>query len=314
MDMDMHTSWTLNDICDFQVMINGNGTVTNMKDDVEGLSSKIADNSGAIMSEAPVGKDGGAVLGAPMTANDKVSAFRIKCEANNIRSPARGSPITNADRLPTIDKMLSPTLPCTPLNVSGKEQVTIKEETADELARSRRMPTQLLPPNLPSDSKRKLLFHAKYPKKDTKFASKRAFNVAGDHGIDEQVSEQPCGQPSTPMKTELGNLGCTKDENESKLVHPKSLGTHLSKVSCQTIFRNARVNSHGKDDSDLCIIEDRSEPSRTAPVNGKSPVLSQRSTYTEPINHVGASGVRLRANDERLVYRVVLQVSPVCLG
>ncbi|XP_058196739.1 helicase-like transcription factor CHR28 isoform X2 [Rhododendron vialii] len=307
MDMNRPVPWI--DSFDFQFMFDNNETVSYMKDEREDLSSKIAEKYGAIMSEAQVGSDGGAVLGAPMTGGNRVSGFSSNCKENNIRSPTRGHSFMKTNCKPIIDMMLSPALPCTPSYAPRKKQVTIKDETTNELVASRRMPTQLLPPNLPSNSKRKLLVHSKDEKEDMNFASERAFPVAGDHGIDGQVSEQSCSQPSTPIKMQLGNLGCTKVENGSKLIQPKSLGTHLSKVSCQTICSNARVSSHGEDGSDVCIILDRFEPSPTemCPVNRKSLVSLQHSTYTEPINHVAAAGVKLRANDERLIYRVALQ-------
>ncbi|KAE9461830.1 hypothetical protein C3L33_06264, partial [Rhododendron williamsianum] len=269
MDMNRPVPWI--DSFDFQFMFDNNETVSYMKDEREDHSSKIAENYGAIMSEAQVGNDGGAVLGAPMTGGNRVSGFSSNCKENNIRSPTC---FMKTNCKPIIDKMLSPALPCTPSYAPRKKQVTIKGETTNELVASRRMPTQLLPPNLPSNSKRKLLVHSKDEKEYINFASERAFPVAGDHGIDGQVSEQSCSQPSTPIK-----------------------------------MHNARVSSHGEDGPDVCIILDRFEPSPTemCPVNRKSLVSLQHSTYTEPINHVAAAGVRLRANDERLIYRVALQ-------
>lgn len=299
MDINRPVPWIPDDSFDFEFMLDNNETVSYMKDEMEDPSSKIAENYGPVMSEAQVGNDGGAVLEVPTTGGNRFRGFSSKCKENNIRSSTCRHPFMKAN-----------------FNAPRKKQVTIKDETTIELVASQRMPTQLLPPNLPSNSKRKLLVHLKNEKKDHTFASKRAFPVAGDHGMDGQVSEQPCSQPSTPIKMQLGNLGGAKVESGSKLIQPKSLGTHLSKVSCQTTCSNARVSLHGEDGSDACIILDRFEPSgaEMCPVNRKSLVSLQHSTHTGPINHVAATSVRPRANDERLIYRVALQVRPHCLG
>ncbi|KAL6991008.1 hypothetical protein U1Q18_009129 [Sarracenia purpurea var. burkii] len=279
-------SWCLDDTENLHCMSNNSEIVTEIKNESEDLPSQVAHINGMMMmSEAQVGEISGAVLGASITGDAKVSGLNIKCDGNNFVSQAGGNS-------------------CTLSNISGIKQV----RTSDELVASQgiqsasfevdatfrnnsfgvgdgfpseKRPRQLLSPILPSNSSKKLLVHAT-DDKDLLLASKRAC-----HNLD--------------------NIDKTGSKRETKL--PRSLDAHLSKVSCRTIHNTAKVSSHVDDDSDLCIIEDRSEPSRSnlSSMTKKPLVTSQHSTYGDPLNRTRMGGARLRAKDESLIYRVVLQ-------
>ncbi|PSS24665.1 Helicase-like transcription factor [Actinidia chinensis var. chinensis] len=325
MDMDIHFPWPPDDSFNNQFISNNNKLVTDMKNEQEDLPTQIAHINGATMSEAQVGQVGGAVLGAPMISDFKVSVLNIK-----------GEDIVKASIF---------YLP----NMSSKKKVFVKDERNDGLVASKGMPSAsskvgnatssetslgfdcgfpadkhskaLLHPILLSHSSKKLLVHTKDEKEDLVLVSKRdchtldiidqtgsknVIPVSGDHCLEMQASEKPCTLPSSSRREQFGNLGCRNDERETKLIQPKSSDTHISKVSCQTIHSNAMVKSHVDDSSDLCILEDRSEPARSivSSMNRKSLVTSQHSTSGEPLNHMG---VKLKVKDERMIFRVALQ-------
>ncbi|XP_057513282.1 helicase-like transcription factor CHR28 isoform X1 [Actinidia eriantha] len=341
MDMDIHFPWPPDDSFNNQFISNSNKLVTDMKNEQEDLPTQIAHINGATMSEAQVGQVGGAVLGAPMISDFKVSVLNIKGEGNNFISRTVGNPFTKIDKRFVIDKTLS--------NMSSKKKVFIKDERNDGLVASKGMPSAsskvgnatssetslgfdcgfpadkhskaLLHPILLSNSSKKLLVHTKDEKEDLVLVSKRdchtldnidqtgsknVIPVSGDHCLEMQASEKPCTLPSSSRREQFGNLGCRNDERETKLIQPKSSDTHNSKVSCQIIHSTAMVNSHVDDSSDLCILEDRSEPacSIVSSMNRKSLVTSQHSTSSEPLNHMG---VKLKVKDERVIFRVALQ-------
>ncbi|CAL5344926.1 unnamed protein product [Camellia sinensis] len=322
MDMDIPLDWNLHDSLSLQFMYN-NEAVAKLKDELEYLPTQAAHINGVMMSEVQVGKVGGELLGPSMTGDPNVSELNVKCEGDKLISRTGGNSFTKTNGGFIIDKTMSQPLPCTLSNVSSQKKMAhIKGERNDGLvAFSRTSPSVGNGFNadnhprhiLPSNSKKELLIHTKDEKEDQYLSSKRARHtqskypnpVADGHYV--KASEQPCIQPSISIRKQLG---CTKDERESKLIQPKSLDTHLSKVSCKTIHSNAIVNSsQDDDDSDLCILEDISEPSRSnlSSMNRNSLVSLQHPTIVDPPNHLGMGVVRRRANDERLIFRVALQ-------
>ncbi|GFZ03097.1 SNF2 domain-containing protein [Actinidia rufa] len=348
MDMDIHFPWPPDDSFNNQFISNSNKLVTNMKNEQEDLPTQIAHINGATMSEAQVGQVGGAVLGAPMISDFKVSVLNIKGEGNNFISRTVGNPFTKIDERFVIDKTLSKPLSFTLSNMSSKKKVFIKDERNDGLVASKGMPSAfskvgnatsseislgfdcgfpadkhskaLLHPILLSNSSKKLLVRTKDEKEDLvlvsnrdchtldnidQTGSKNVIPVSGDHCLEMQAPEKPCTLPSSSRREQFGNLGCRNDERETKLIQPKSSDTHNSKVNCQIIHSNAMVNSHVDDSSDLCILEDRSEPacSIVSSMNRKSLVTSQHSTSSEPLNHMG---VKLKVK-ETMIFRVALQ-------
>ncbi|KAL6991012.1 hypothetical protein U1Q18_009133 [Sarracenia purpurea var. burkii] len=348
MDMDILLSLGLDDTENLHCMSNNSEIVTEIKNESDDLPSQVAHINGMTMPEAQVGEISGTVLGASMTGDAKVSGLNIKCDGNNFVSQAGGNSCTLSN-ISGIkhddvrnDMMMSEAQvgeisgavlgasmtgdakvsglnikcdgnnfvsqaggnSCTLSNISGIMQVRISDELVasqgiqsasfevDATFRnnsfgvgdgfpSEKRPWQLLSPILPSNSSKKLLVHAT-DDKDLLLASKRAC-----HNLD--------------------NIDKTGSKRETKL--PRSLDAHLSKVSCRTIHNTAKVRSHVDDDSDLCIIEDRSEPSRPnlSSMTKKPLVTSQHSTYGDPLNRTRMGGARLRVKDESLIYRVVLQ-------
>uniref|UniRef100_A0A5B6ZPB1 Helicase-like transcription factor CHR28 n=2 Tax=Davidia involucrata TaxID=16924 RepID=A0A5B6ZPB1_DAVIN len=180
---------------------------------------------------------------------------------------------------------------------------------------------QSLTSDLSPISSKKHIVHAEDEKEDVFVASKIARHsldiidetagrnptpVVDDHCLYVRASEQPYVRSSTSIGKQLG---CTKDERVSILTQPKSMGSHLSKVSHQAIQSSvSHIRSHFDDDSDICILEDISEPARSnlSPVNEKSLVTSQRSTF-DSLHHMGVGGVRPRTNDERVIFHIALQ-------
>jgi hypothetical protein len=109
-------------------------------------------------------------------------------------------------------------------------------------------------------------------------------------------------------------LSCGKDEELGIPIQSKALGSHLSIVSPESIESNSSGSkSHVDDDPDICILDDISQPaySNQSFASIKSIVPLQRPTYNDSPHHSAVEGTRFRANDERLVLRVALQVSIV---
>ncbi|XP_057462805.1 helicase-like transcription factor CHR28 [Actinidia eriantha] len=325
--------WDLDDGFNVPFMTNNDQMGTYIKDELEELPAQTP-SLHVMTPEAQEGK----VVGA-------VSGHHVICEGYNLVSPTRGNSFDKTDDRTIINKTSLQSLPHTLSNISSKKQMAcMKDERNDETVLalgmiyddidgscSRKSPSdgfptdkgsrQLLPPILPSNSSKKLLFHAKDEKEDLFLASKRARlllhnidetasrshnSISDDHSMDTKASEQPGPQPFTLMK----QIVFPEDDIESVLVKPKSVDTHLSKISCQTIHSNATSNSYLiDDDSDICIIEDPSEPSESNlySMKRKGPVTPQSCTFSDPINHMGMGGVRFKASDERLIFRVVMQ-------
>ncbi|XP_057471923.1 helicase-like transcription factor CHR28 [Actinidia eriantha] len=334
--------WDLEGGFNVQIMPNNDEIVTYIKDELEELPTQTPCLRVAMTPEAQEGKVVGAVLGAPMTDNFHVSGPHVKCEGYNLVSPTRGNSYAKTHDRTIVNKTSLQPLPRTLSNMFRKNQMAcMKDERNDETVLALgmtydgiddscsrkspgdgdRFPTdkgsrQLWPPILPSN-----LFHAKDEKEDLFLASKRARlllhnfdetarrdhnSIADDHCTDAKASEQPGVHPFTLMKQIL----FSEDDIENVLVKPESVDNPLSKISCQTIHSNVTSNSYViDDDSDVCIIEDRSEPSESSlcSMNRKGPVIPQSCTFSDPINHMGMGGVRLKASDERLIFQAVMQ-------
>ncbi|XP_024963119.1 helicase-like transcription factor CHR28 isoform X5 [Cynara cardunculus var. scolymus] len=103
----------------------------------------------------------------------------------------------------------------------------------------------------------------------------------------------------------------TKEERESTFVARANMGSVPPKTSHQAVGNSAsgNVTYIDVDDPDICILEDMSEPAprKQSPVDGKSPISAQRSSLSAPPTHMGFNNARLKANDERFIYRVALQ-------
>ncbi|KAJ7946934.1 Helicase-like transcription factor CHR28 [Quillaja saponaria] len=136
---------------------------------------------------------------------------------------------------------------------------------------------------------------------DTSFScntSTRNFNL--------KSSEQylPHVQPSIlSMK-----LDCIKNERDGKMIKLDSVGSHLSKLSTETIHSNILEKSVVEDDFDVCIIEDinQTAPSNRCAVPGNSLSKYPFSTHSDFCSHTMES-TRLKANDERNILLVALQ-------
>ncbi|XP_048231086.1 helicase-like transcription factor CHR28 isoform X2 [Ricinus communis] len=102
---------------------------------------------------------------------------------------------------------------------------------------------------------------------------------------------------------------CIKQEIDSKLIRPKCL-RHLSSVSHESIQSNLHGNkSHIDDDSDICILEDISQPARShqSLAFGKAHIPLQHSAYGDFSHYTGVATARPKANDERFIFQAALQ-------
>ncbi|MBA0778122.1 hypothetical protein Gotri_006036 [Gossypium trilobum] len=111
-----------------------------------------------------------------------------------------------------------------------------------------------------------------------------------------------------PISSTKMQLGCFQDERENKFIPSRSMG--LSKVSPESIHSNSSdCRSHVDDDPDICILEDISQPARS----NQSLVLVKKTsslpntTSSTQLHNPGIGGIRLKGNDEQLIFRVALQ-------
>ncbi|MBA0747970.1 hypothetical protein Gogos_004829 [Gossypium gossypioides] len=111
-----------------------------------------------------------------------------------------------------------------------------------------------------------------------------------------------------PITSTKMQLGCFQDERENKFIPSRSMG--LSKVSPESIHSNSSdCRSHVDDDPDICILEDISQPARS----NQSLVLVKKTsslpntTSSTQLHNPGIGGIRLKGNDEQLIFRVALQ-------
>ncbi|MBA0662415.1 hypothetical protein Goklo_006544 [Gossypium klotzschianum] len=111
-----------------------------------------------------------------------------------------------------------------------------------------------------------------------------------------------------PISSTKMQLGCFQGERENKFIPSRSMG--LSKVSPESIHSNSSdCRSHVDDDPDICILEDISQPARS----NQSLVLVKKTsslpntTSSTQLHNPGIGGIRLKGNDEQLIFRVALQ-------
>ncbi|XVF40552.1 hypothetical protein PTKIN_Ptkin01aG0122800 [Pterospermum kingtungense] len=130
--------------------------------------------------------------------------------------------------------------------------------------------------------------------------------IRGEH-LNLTSSEQYLSSTRPVTSTKM-HLGCFGDERERKLVPLRS--TTLSKFSPESIHSNSSdCRSHVDDDPDICILEDISRPAKT---NQSLALVKKTSnlpnaTFGNQLQNSGVGGIRLKGNDERLIFRVALQ-------
>lgn len=339
MGIDAFLPWALHDGFNLPYMPSSDEMATYTEDELEELPNQTSLVQGATVSEAEEVKAVGSVFAELMTNEPDVSGLNVKCESYNLLSPTRGDSFGKTHDITKSKKAFLPTYTPTLPNMSTiNPMVCVKDEKNDASVLALRRGYDLLPPNLPSNSSKKLLFHAKDEIEDLFIASKRVrHHLDNNYCLDAKTLEKPHMQPYTSMK----KMGY--DDVECELIQPKSVETHISNFSCQTIQSNAKGNSYCvDDDEDICIIEDISAPSRSNlwSMNRKALVTPQHCTTDiqnrnhlsaekqeefhrraqeefrqyekakvgDPLNPMGMGGVKPRANEERLIVQVVLQV------
>lgn len=93
---------------------------------------------------------------------------------------------------------------------------------------------------------------------------------------------------------------------------PHINGSHLSNISGQEVYSDSLVQTYHTDDDDVCILEDVSGPARpfVSVINGKLLVAPKSTVICNSFNSVGGPRpLKLKANGERSVFRVALEVS-----
>lgn len=175
----------------------------------------------------------------------------------------------------------------------------------------------VIPDMLASISHEKPLVHAMVEKEDAVTAAKGACHSLnlladtssisfGNKKIRKYVSEQllPSSLPSMVCKP----LACIEDEREGKPNQPKRMASQLLKTSPEFIQSNPLdVISLVDDENDICILEDISQPPQETAFRKSLVNNVQHSTFNAPLHHVGLGGIRLKGDDERLIFRVALQ-------
>ena len=337
------------DCFDLQFMPSSEEMLINMKDENEELSAEnTCLNSQMNLSQDARASS---FVQKGLNNYSDVKGLNFNHEGSNYVSPTSGNSSSNAGYGSNDDIRSIQLSTCSQSYMSNKRRaICIKDERKDELVapgicqpnevvdeavndrfslgvdarvfadKNSRQMLSCFPPFI---SSKKNLFDAKDENEDLYLASKRPRHcqVIGDElsgrsqsggGPLDTVSEQliPSVKQSTVSNKQLDYI---KDEKEGKLIQPKSMGSYLSKVSPESIQSNSLDHrSHIDDDTDICILEDISEPvrSNSSLLLGKSLVSTQR--YSDSLHNTGVVGMRNRTNDERLIFRVALQVSLPC--
>ncbi|KAL2244800.1 UNVERIFIED_CONTAM: Helicase-like transcription factor CHR28 [Sesamum indicum] len=121
-----------------------------------------------------------------------------------------------------------------------------------------------------------------------------------------QVSGQTGILPHRSIKTEVQ---CEKMEIEVA----KFNSYCLSDITFQGVQSNMSGTINIEDDSDVCILEDMSAPARPSPtvLNGKLVAASQFPMCRDSVGQLAVGHSRLKPNDERVIFRVAVQVNSV---
>lgn len=114
-----------------------------------------------------------------------------------------------------------------------------------------------------------------------------------------------------------GNLNINAPEQYMPFLHPfpsisnqhLSMSSQISKVSPESSHSNFSEKSVVEDDSDICIIEDRSHPapSNPSPALRSTFVTTQSSTVGD--NYMTVGGMRFKEKNERLILRLLQDLS-----
>lgn len=133
---------------------------------------------------------------------------------------------------------------------------------------------------------------------------KNSFVAARDWHSVLHVSENLGLLPTLSVKAENKTL---KMETEVSDLNDSS----LSKINNPEVQNNTFERGNIEDDSDLCVIEDMSAPAQSNRVatNVKLVTAKHNSTSSHPGTQIVTAHVKRRPNNERVIYRVALQVN-----
>ncbi|KAK2969852.1 hypothetical protein RJ640_030161 [Escallonia rubra] len=262
--------------------------VGNIKEERDGLVTHNAGSSDLRFFDSQMGRGGGAVSEASLTGYSGVRGLSVKSEDGNLAW--------------NTSKHSQPKVSCKNEAVSAKEEkdgelsqgASLQSfKTFDGVVRRKSSDLAELSVNksLLQSLSSKSAVAAKYEREDVFLSSE------GAHHAFDKTEDESCRKLIPEF--------CKKEETD-KLTQFKNRAS----VSHQSVQGKALVyGSDHDDDSDICILEDLSEPAcqSFSSSNGRSLVTPVLSSVGDPLNHMGVGGVRLKSNDERLVYRVALQ-------
>lgn len=114
-----------------------------------------------------------------------------------------------------------------------------------------------------------------------------------------------------PVDESSNQVGYATEKRDDKKLQFKGVDFHLSNVSPDSTLNKSldcRFRTDG--DPDVCIIEDVSQTVQTnqAVVLTRTCITPHQSVLNDSIPFSGGGGLRLKANDERLIFRAALQV------
>lgn len=334
------SSQYVRDYLDLQFMPSSEEMVINMNDEKEELSAENTCSNSKVNFSQHAGASS-FVQKAPSDFSD-VKGLNFN---HDYISPTSGNYSSNSGYRSNDDIRSKQLSTCSQSYMSNKRQaICIKDERKNELVApgicrsnevideavnsksslgvdarifSEKNSRQLLRCFPPFISSKKHSFDVKDENEDLYLASERPHDLVNDNELSGRG--QTGGGPLDILSDQLipsikpSTVSSRLDEKEGKLIQPKSKGSYFSKVSPESIQSNSLDHrSYIDDDTDICILEHISEPARPNPslLHAKSVVSAQR--YSDSPHSIGAPGMRTRTNDERLIFRVALQVSLPC--
>ncbi|XP_047307734.1 helicase-like transcription factor CHR28 [Impatiens glandulifera] len=269
----------------------------------------------AILPEVSVGDSRGfSQVPLVSSANANIVDAKLKCE--EFRFPASGSENLSGVFSGRFPNGSFQTFPSTLPKISSNAQATSMNIMHGNV--SRYLASKMLPGVLTCCSNKKDMIQMAGDKQDTLL-----YPESGIHSLDtdrthtrHRLIADGCSVDATALEKSslltsiFRKHTHTKDENNRFNIQPWCNVTPFSGLGCQKI-QNDKLNnsSHFDNESDLCIIEDDVETSYStmSSVNRMSLIVPQASISGEPFNHSGTGSVRLKTNDEQLVFRAALQ-------
>ncbi|KDP20917.1 hypothetical protein JCGZ_21388 [Jatropha curcas] len=231
-----------------------------------------------------------------------VKGLNFKSEVNNSMSPISGKFLSNTDGRLVDDKSLGLPFSCIQSAIS-KKQLAHTDEKISEMDACRSLICN-------SDEITNEVIDRKFSCSEGNSLFVDAVSKQSSFGVSSMPIQKNFVYLSSAEESKINKrLSCVNKETDSKLLQSKRSG-HLSSISPESIQSTlSGSRSYLDEDSDICVLEDISQPARTnqslALVKANAPV--QHSAYGDSIHYSAIANPRLRANDERFIFRAALQ-------